>query len=650
MASKATEYYSSILPVIDLDKNVVAKELIPVSPTSIRYYTVNAVGTTTGNSGSSGFVFNIIPPSSDAVMSRLIRIRLTFQVQVSGNLKSNIFWQGWNVINSAYTGFCAFPINSCFSTLDLQINNISTSIRPSQVIQDLLRYDDPKKLIEGTLSESPCMMDPTSDYAMITNFMESPFGSFGDHDYSRNAFNINFINPNNPGATGNPQAPANNEPPAQAIFQATFTEPLIIPPLVYTEDWFHYTGFGQLNAVSINITIDSNALGRVFRQARNDPVQWTGSPTVTIVGTPQLIVGWYTLNPSQKIPPILNYKFSNIVNYVTQSSTAITQSTITGAQPFVITSNAIQLTSIPRAVMISVTKQGKTYQDPDFYYPFGIQQPRSAASAASNIINITFNNETGILSTAAVEDLYIIARKNGLNMSYSQFSGAFIQYYNGQEVVNAPTSQYIVTTGSGNQTSNSLFWCGSGGPLLLLFGVDIPIGPDDYVGKKGYYSFQVTVNCINPLVNPTYPPNNSQIINPDNGNNRPQLNLIVIYDGWLRIENGIASFDVGIPDGYKPMSLPRTVYPKIDHLLRGGGLQAGSLFGTLGKIVKSIPIVGDILGGLFGDDEEEQQQQQVQPVYITQPQYAPQQLRTTPKALPAPKTGGHARSWRKYQY
>jgi len=645
-ASKATEYYSSILPVIDLDKNVVAKELIPVSPTSIRYYTVNAVGTTTGNSGSSGFVFNIIPPSSDAVMSRLIRIRLTFRVQVSGNLKSNVFGQGWNVVNSAYTGFCAFPINSCFSTLDLQINNISTSIRSSQVVQDLLRYDDPKKLIEGTLSESPCIMDPTSDYAMITNFVTSPFGSVGDQEYSRNSFNINFQPQANPAIAPNPNAPANNQPALQATFEATFTEPLIIPPLVYTEDWFHYTGFGQLNAVSINITIDSNALGRVFRQARNDPVQWTSAPTVTIVGTPQLIVGWYTLNPSQKIPPILNYKFSNIVNYVTQSSTAITQSTITGAQPFVITSNAIQLTSIPRAVMISVTKQGKTYQDPDFYYPFGIQQPRSAASAASNIINITFNNESGILSTAGVEDLYIIARKNGLNMTYSQFSGAYIQYYNGTDVVaQAPTPSYIVANGG----SNALFWSGSGGPLLLLFGVDIPIGPDDYVGKKGYYSFQVTVNCINPLVNPTLA-NNPQVINPDAGTNQPQLNLIIIYDGWLRIENGIASFDVGIPDGYKPMSLPRTVYPKIDHLMRGGGLQAGSLFGTIGKVVRSIPIVGDILGGLFGDDEEEQQQQQVQPVYITQPQYAPQQLRTTPRALPAPKTGGHARSWRKYQY
>jgi len=81
-----------------------------------------------------------------------------------------------------------------------------------------------------------------------------------------------------------------------------------------------------------------------------------------------------------------------------------------------------------------------------------------------------------------------------------------------------------------------------------------------------------------------------------------------------------------------------------------GGLQAGSLFGTIGKVVRSIPIVGDILDGLFENDEDQQQQAQVQPVYITQPQYAPQQVRVPPKALLKPKTGGHARSWRKYQY
>jgi len=56
------QYYQSILPVIDLDKNITPKDIIPVSPTNIAYYTIPAVGSNTGNASSS-FVFNVIPPS-----------------------------------------------------------------------------------------------------------------------------------------------------------------------------------------------------------------------------------------------------------------------------------------------------------------------------------------------------------------------------------------------------------------------------------------------------------------------------------------------------------------------------------------------------------------------------------------------------------
>jgi len=143
-----SELLSSYTPVIDVQKQVKPGEIVPVSPSNITYYTIPAVGTSSGQQANSNIVFNIIPPVSDAVMSRLIRIRLQFQVNVTGAQQSNVLPAGVtpNVFNSPYCGFAAFPINSVFSTLTLQINNASTTIRPSQVIKDLLRYDDPEKL------------------------------------------------------------------------------------------------------------------------------------------------------------------------------------------------------------------------------------------------------------------------------------------------------------------------------------------------------------------------------------------------------------------------------------------------------------------------------------------------------------------------
>ena len=149
-----TSYYKAVLPVIDVDRQVKPAEIVPISPSNITYYTIPAVGSTTGQQANSNLVFNIIPPVSDAVMARLIRIRLQFQVNVTGATQVQGIPQGLtpNVFNSAYCGFAAFPINSIFSTLTLQINNASTTIRPSQVIKDLLRYDDPEKLIYGSMS------------------------------------------------------------------------------------------------------------------------------------------------------------------------------------------------------------------------------------------------------------------------------------------------------------------------------------------------------------------------------------------------------------------------------------------------------------------------------------------------------------------
>jgi hypothetical protein len=204
-------------------------------------YTIPAVGTSSGQQPNSNIVFNIIPPVSDAA-----------------GVTPNVF-------NSPYSGFAAFPINSVFSTLT------------------------------GSMSQSPCKMDPAMDYAQITNFIQSPFGAFADDLESRNAYDINYVS--------NPPVPAGQQ--VNGSLTAAFIEPLIIPPLVYTEDWFYYPGFGGINQATINITVDNSTLQRVFRQARNDLVNWTGGVSVSIIGTPEIIVGFYSLPPTIKIPPIL---------------------------------------------------------------------------------------------------------------------------------------------------------------------------------------------------------------------------------------------------------------------------------------------------------------------------------------------------------
>jgi len=120
----------------------------------------------------------------------------------------------------------------------------------------------------------------------------------------------------------------------------------------------------------------------------------------------------------------------------------------------------------------------------------------------------------------------------------------------------------------------------------------------------------------------------------------------------MRIQNGTVTFDVGLPNGLLPTSFNQINYPKITHLMRGAGLQAGSLFGSLGKALSGIPIIGPILGNLFPSDEAPQPQVSPQEVAEEAAQAAKQaaseavqEALSSLKRVPASKKGGAA-IWR----
>jgi len=165
---------------------------------------------------------------------------------------------------------------------------------------------------------------------------------------------------------------------------------------------------------------------------------------VTIVGVPELIVGFYSLNTIMKVPSILNYKYCNIVNYTSQPENIGVPGT-----SFQINSQAIQLQAIPRAVLLSVTKSTKTWQDPDAYSAFRVVQAGGAVNN-QNVISITFNNKVVILSSASVHDLYLLSRNNGLEMTYGQCCGRQLFFYNlFASVATLPYNPYYTNANSG---------------------------------------------------------------------------------------------------------------------------------------------------------------------------------------------------------
>jgi hypothetical protein len=115
-----------------------------------------------------------------------------------------------------------------------------------------------------------------------------------------------------------------------------------------------------------------------------------------------------------RIPDSIAYPYAQITNFVYSDGATITPST----PKFQMTSASVQLQSIPHLMYVNVRKLSSslTLNDPDFSIPIiGM--------------NLTWTNQSGILSTLTQENLYAICLKNGLKQSWSIFSGKPFKSY-----------------------------------------------------------------------------------------------------------------------------------------------------------------------------------------------------------------------------
>jgi hypothetical protein len=182
-----------------------------------------------------------------------------------------------------------------------------------------------------------------------------------------------------------------------------------------------------------------------------------------------------------------------------------------------ITSNAIQLASIPDSVIIGVRyrQANKDGADSDSWLPLD--------TSAAGAIQVTFNNQGGILSNSTRNNLYEASKQNGLNMSYLEFSGAA-----NAESLGVPAA----TVATAAPAMVPVFTCGS--LVKLDFGRDIPIGQDWYApGSIGQFNFQCQVKYTN---------YNHQ----KSANAGLELVLIFVHSGMLINSLGSSNIYVGL--------------------------------------------------------------------------------------------------------
>jgi hypothetical protein len=214
--------------------------------------------------------------------------------------------------------------------------------------------------------------------------------------------------------------------------------------------------------------------------------------TATIIGTPQVLITQITPNVSEKIPEFLSLPFENVTPYPTQFNAPVLSNAVYTYSSI----NTIQLNQVPRKVYIWSAISDNAYSSVSA--PFGSYVTDAFSELQS--LSITFNNLTGILSSATEQDLYNMTVKNGVHLSWPQWQG---------------------TVGSGSTTA-------TGSILCLDFAENIGLPEDLAPGVSEKFNFQIVNavfrNCSPNTITPT-------------------LNVVFCYDGILTL-NGTVAYSI----------------------------------------------------------------------------------------------------------
>jgi hypothetical protein len=460
------------------------------------------------------------PPSRQHVISR--RVFLTVDATINFTGTGNPLLQlGSN------DGLRAYPLSSIIGTQSMTIGNNSVSLTSFQAFWPyLLRYHNEVLSQDRENSMSPGMMDSYQNYSDWASLGSgrNPLALFGENaaQTPRGAFPYESV------TNGN----------GSASIEVSLTEPIFMSPFLFARG-DNETGLTGVDSMSYTAVL--NNLSRIWSHSTTGNT--ISSISVTI-NQASLQFQYITAPETQSIPRQLVYPYSNIVSYSTAFSSAVAP----GAGPVQISSQSIQLAGIPRRMYIYARQrdQDLTFSSSDVFFWM-------------NTCVVTFDT-SNYLSGAQPTDLYRMAVKNGVGLSWPQWS------------------QY------------------TGSILCVDFGTDIGLKSFEAPGCLGTHQLQVTATFTNTNATTSI---------------QPALYLVVVSEGTisivdgsvLRQENPLTNKDV--LDAQPAMGV---TYKRVESIY-GGGALGGDFWSSIKAFAKKafpyikaaapyvLPLASKFLGG-----------------------------------------------------
>lgn len=502
---------------------------------------------------TAGATWNFNTQSENVLIDRRIYARMQFQISFTGT--SPI---GQPLLNDEADSPRAFPLGMITQSLKASINGTSFESQYSDVLEALLRYNNPFEQRNHDLSQTPSMLDKHQVYADGVGGVRNPLGLYdnGSYEIGRGAFRVDsIVNP----------VSVDGVTPTTSIVVFTVTEPLLLSPFLYSCRHLQSGLYGVKN-IGVQFTFKAGQLDRMWSHAVTAGVTITGVTVAIGSGTtapPTLLVNY--LNPplldsigeKPQAPVYQYYKTDTYINDFSQTLAPNASGTFAN--------NAIQLSTIPSSIYLWFTRpnNAKSYITSDTAFRI-------------NSLSVNFLNFAGQFSTMTINDLYSMACKNGCELSWTEFNGLTQNYSSGTVV-------------------------GLTGSFLKLDVEDLAMPDNMASGVNVNSQLSITANITNI--------NQAATLG-------VQCNVVCVYDGVCTVVDGNAISQVGIIT-QEDVVETRKSSAWVD-FSKAQRMYGGSFLAKLGSLAKAAPSIvhgasdvlkslglGAVGGELEMDDMEE---------------------------------------------
>ncbi len=461
---------------------------------------------------TSSVVFNIQVPSEQTLCDRRVLWRATGLLKF--DFPAGVVPVGSYPINYGSSDALApFPLHQLCSVQSVTINNNTVSINTKDLMAFLMRMNDKRELMRYN-GMCPNMFDTYGNYSDAVGSINNPLGAYtnvGDNDLlPRGSFTVNAIYAGSPSVP----VPQKNDGSAQTVYvQFTSTEPLLISPFIWANPETNCQA--MYGIINMNAVFNISTPNRVWRSAS----PWMKNATITLsdLKPNTLLMNLISCHPSTLLPSrnIVNYYslprfITNIpatpaLNSPFDSSVAGVNQINPSASGTQLSTTNLQLNMIPDKLIIFVRKAlgDQTVNDTDSFL-------------AIRGISINFNNQSGILSSASVSDLYRYSVESGSNQSFSEFYG-------------------LASVASSNASAGVTYIPTTGSLLCLSFADHIQIADSYYsAGSLGNFQLQINLNVVD------------QFAGSNVGANGYEIVVVTVNSGLFALERGTASSYQGI--------------------------------------------------------------------------------------------------------